>query len=287
MQRILQPGDIEALDHTRFPRVLPPAASSLFAERAARLRQLADGNPIADYLLFVAKIVDAQHQAVAHVPVPTLADDIKARAQQHGMPLMPALDHLDPAWHDVQVGISGPAVHDVETTFRERWEDTAPLTSNPGRRLASWLQAEDQTPKPLGEQWPPPPPVEGGHDAVQLARTYPKILPKPYDFAPDGERTIALGNAKAMSRARRLVYVEDQYLWGPQVGEHFASVLRERPDLRLVITCNSWTARQMVMDWHLPRTSVRIMPCVVSRCSATASCATGASKLGQPQPALN
>jgi phosphatidylserine/phosphatidylglycerophosphate/cardiolipin synthase-like enzyme len=141
----------------------------------------------------------------------------------------------NPAWHDVQVGISGPAVHDVETTFRERWEDTTPLTSNPGRRLASWLQAEDQTPKPLGEQWPPPPPVEGGHDAVQLARTYPKILPKPYDFAPDGERTIALGNAKAMSRARRLVYVEDQYLWGPQVGEHFASVLRERPDLRLVI----------------------------------------------------
>ena len=101
MQRILQPGDIEALDHTRFPRVLPPAAGSLFAERAARLRQLADGNPIADYLLFVAKIMDAQHLAVAQVPVPIVAEDIKTRAQQHGMPLMPALDHLDPAWHDV------------------------------------------------------------------------------------------------------------------------------------------------------------------------------------------
>jgi Phosphatidylserine/phosphatidylglycerophosphate/cardiolipin synthases and related enzymes len=38
----------------------------------------------------------------------------------------------NPAWHDVQVGISGPAVHDVETTFRERWEDTTPLDLQPG-----------------------------------------------------------------------------------------------------------------------------------------------------------
>ena len=46
MQRILQPGEIEALDHTSFPRVLLPVPASLFAERAARLRQLANGNPI-------------------------------------------------------------------------------------------------------------------------------------------------------------------------------------------------------------------------------------------------
>lgn len=101
MQRILQPGDIEALDRTQFPRVLAPAAASLFAERAARLRQLAGGNPIADYLLFVAKIMDAQHRAVADVPVPALSEEVKARAHQHGMPLMPALDHLDPGWHAV------------------------------------------------------------------------------------------------------------------------------------------------------------------------------------------
>src|SRR3954453_8417751 len=27
----------------------------------------------------------------------------------------------NPPWHDVQVAIQGPAVHDVETAFRERW----------------------------------------------------------------------------------------------------------------------------------------------------------------------
>lgn len=140
-----------------------------------------------------------------------------------------------PAWHDVQVAIEGPAVHDVETTFRERWEDSTPLTSNPGRRFTSWLQAEDQDPDPLGEQWPPPPAFADGHEAVQIARTYPAILPKPFDFAPDGERSIALGNAKALAQARKLVYVEDQYLWSREVGEHFASALRAQPDLRLVV----------------------------------------------------
>jgi phosphatidylserine/phosphatidylglycerophosphate/cardiolipin synthase-like enzyme len=140
-----------------------------------------------------------------------------------------------PAWHDVQVAIRGPAVHDVETTFRERWEDGTPLTLNPGRRLSSWLQAEDQEPRPLGPQWPPPPAVDGAHDAVQIVRTYPAILPRGYDFAPRGEMSIVRGNAKAMARARRLVYVEDQYLWGEDVGEHFATVLRTRPELRLVV----------------------------------------------------
>lgn len=38
MQRILQPGDIESLDHTSFPRVLLPQLPRLFVERAARLR---------------------------------------------------------------------------------------------------------------------------------------------------------------------------------------------------------------------------------------------------------
>ena len=140
-----------------------------------------------------------------------------------------------PAWHDVQVALQGPAVHDVETTFRERWEDSTPLTLNPGRSLSSFLQGEDQSPEPLGEQAPPPPVVAGGYDAVQVVRTYPKILPQGYDFAPEGERSIALGNTKAIARARSLVYVEDQYFWSEQVGHHFATALTENQELRLVI----------------------------------------------------
>ena len=101
MQRILQPGEIEALDHTSFPRIILPETGSLFAERAARLRQLADGNPIADYLQFVAKIMDAQQKAVSSVDISAADAEIIARAQEHSMPLLPAVDHIDPAWQQV------------------------------------------------------------------------------------------------------------------------------------------------------------------------------------------
>lgn len=101
MQRILQPGDIESLDHTSFPRVLLPQVPGLFGERAARLRQLAEGNPIADYLRFVAQIVDAQHKAAGQLALAEPDAALIARAQQHSMPLLPALEHIDPAWHGV------------------------------------------------------------------------------------------------------------------------------------------------------------------------------------------
>ena len=100
-QRILQPGEIEALDKTSFPRILLPQVASLFADRAARLRLLSQGNPIADYLQFAAKIVDAQHAAASRVELQPLDTDSIERAQQHSMPLLPAADHIDPAWHEV------------------------------------------------------------------------------------------------------------------------------------------------------------------------------------------
>ncbi|MFL6150997.1 MAG: phospholipase D family protein [Ornithinibacter sp.] len=140
-----------------------------------------------------------------------------------------------PAWHDVHVAIEGPAVFDVETTFRERWEDSTPLTLNPGRLLSSLVQREPLTPRPLAEQTAPPPsPAEAATEAVQILRTYPSILPKGYDFARQGERSVAHANTKAVAHARRLVYLEDQYLWSEEVGRHFGTALRENPGLRLI-----------------------------------------------------
>ena len=147
---------------------------------------------------------------------------------------MPQVFGVRPAWHDVHLAIEGPAVFDVETTFRERWEDSTPLTLNPGRLLSSLVQREPLTPRPLAEQAPPPPPAPDAIEVVQILRTYPAILPKGYDFAPDGERSVAHANAKAVAHARRLVYLEDQYLWSEEVGRHFAKALRENPELRLI-----------------------------------------------------
>nr|WP_240942517.1 phospholipase D family protein [Planosporangium thailandense] len=136
-----------------------------------------------------------------------------------------------PPWHDVQVEIRGPAVADVETVFRERWEDPAPLSRNPLRRLRDRLQGGDVTPGPLPERLPDPAPC--GPHAVQLLRTYP-YRRKGYAFAPHGERSIARGYLKALSRARRLVYLEDQYLWSPEVVQAFAEALANQPRLRLI-----------------------------------------------------
>ena len=147
---------------------------------------------------------------------------------------MPRVFGPRPAWHDVHAAIQGPAVHDVETSFRERWDDTTPLTLNPGRRLSSLLQREDLDPAPLPEQAPPPPSPANATEAVQVLRTYPDLLAKGFDFAPDGERSVALGNHKAIGTARRLVYLEDQYLWSAEVGRHFGDALRANPDLRLI-----------------------------------------------------
>ncbi|WP_377640087.1 phospholipase D family protein [Oryzobacter terrae] len=160
-------------------------------------------------------------------------DDIEHRGDRQRI-VMPQVFGRHPAWHDVQVAVQGPAVFDVESTFRERWEDTTPLTLNPGRLLSSLTQGEVLTPRPLPEQAAPPPPVEDGTEAVQVVRTYPSILPKGYDFARYGERSIAHGNTKAVALARRLIYLEDQYLWSEEVGRHFGRMLRENPELRLV-----------------------------------------------------
>ena len=44
VQRLLQPGEIETLDHTAIPRLVLPQPASLFTARAARLRQLANND---------------------------------------------------------------------------------------------------------------------------------------------------------------------------------------------------------------------------------------------------
>jgi phosphatidylserine/phosphatidylglycerophosphate/cardiolipin synthase-like enzyme len=113
-----------------------------------------------------------------------------------------------PPWHDAMVALRGPVVGDVETVFRERWEDPQPLTRSPLRHLAGRLRREEQHAPPLPPQLPDP--GTSGSAAVQLLRTYPKRLGG-YPFAPDGERSVAHGYSKALRRARCLVYVEDQY----------------------------------------------------------------------------
>ena len=133
-----------------------------------------------------------------------------------------------PPWHDVQLQLRGPAVGDVETSFRERWEDRTPLSRNPFHRIRDvLLDGRKPLPAPLAD-----PAVEGPH-TVQVLRTYPPRR-QGYPFAPAGEASIARGYVKALARARRLVYLEDQYLWSTEVVGAFAEALAREPDLRMI-----------------------------------------------------
>ncbi|MFF7398385.1 formate dehydrogenase accessory protein FdhE [Achromobacter sp. NPDC008082] len=110
MQRILPRGEIEALDHNVIPRVSLPDRASVFATRAARLRQLAADSPVADYLLLMAQLVDAQQRALKDCAAPGASEDRLALAQAHGMPPLQAVGWpRDPMWR----GILAQLVDDV------------------------------------------------------------------------------------------------------------------------------------------------------------------------------
>ena len=139
-----------------------------------------------------------------------------------------------PPWHDIQAAVRGPAVHDLEHTFRERWYGSSVLDlPSPVRQLydrAYHMGA--MTSRPLPDPEPDNRDPRGPH-AVQVLRTYPARLRR-YPFAPHGERSIAHAYRKALGRARRLVYLEDQYLWSRPVAQLLASALRDQPDLHVI-----------------------------------------------------
>lgn len=136
-----------------------------------------------------------------------------------------------PPWHDVQLEVRGPAVADVETVFRERWDDPAPLTRNPVDRISEVLRRTDRSAGRLPARTADPGPLAAMH--VQLLRTYP-VRRHGYPFAPAGERSVARAYDKVIRRAHSLIYVEDQYFWAVDIVRCFADALRADENLRLI-----------------------------------------------------
>ncbi|HWM01185.1 MAG TPA: phospholipase D-like domain-containing protein [Actinophytocola sp.] len=114
-------------------------------------------------------------------------------------------------WHDVVARLEGPIVADVAEHFRQRWNEVA---------------AEEVPSAPVSE------PV--GDTNVQLLRTVPD---KTYDFVPRGEFTILDGYLRALRSAEHLVYLENQFLWSPEIAEVLIDKLCRPPseDFRVVL----------------------------------------------------
>jgi phosphatidylserine/phosphatidylglycerophosphate/cardiolipin synthase-like enzyme len=172
-----------------------------------------------------------------------------------------------PAWHDIQLEVRGPAVGDLGETFRERWLDPNPVEQSPLRAFFRRLTPRSQEAEAPGHGEPAragsdsdgtsmtaarPDPAPVGNVAVQVLRTYPAKRPA-FPFAPRGERSIARAYIKALENARSLIYIEDQYLWSKDVASLFADALRRSPDLRLIAVVPRYPDRDSTFSGPLNR----------------------------------
>jgi FdhE protein len=101
--RVMSPEEIAARAGGETPFLHWPQRESVFAEREMRLRQLARGHAMEDYLGFLARIAHQQQGLLKTFPSVPLPDAQAAdRAARAGLPLIPAADWpRDPAWRQV------------------------------------------------------------------------------------------------------------------------------------------------------------------------------------------
>lgn len=101
--RVMSPEEIAARAGGEMPFLHWPQRESVFAEREMRLRQLARGHAMEDYLGFLARIAHQQQIVLKSFPTVPLPDaQAVDRAARSGLPLLPAIDWpRDPAWRQV------------------------------------------------------------------------------------------------------------------------------------------------------------------------------------------
>jgi FdhE protein len=98
--RLLSPEQIAVGAGEQTPFLRLPDPQSVFAQRELRLRALAAGHPMRDYLLLVAEIALAQHRSMAGPPPGDLPDraSMDDAARRSDPPLAAARWHRGPAW---------------------------------------------------------------------------------------------------------------------------------------------------------------------------------------------
>jgi phosphatidylserine/phosphatidylglycerophosphate/cardiolipin synthase-like enzyme len=114
-------------------------------------------------------------------------------------------------WHDLAFRIRGPLVADAARHFLARWHEVT------------------------GERLPPPATSDpAGQVEAQFVRTVPE---KVYSFAPRGEFRILESYLRAINSAQKLIYIENQFLWAPEIVWSLTEKLRQppSPDFRVVV----------------------------------------------------
>ena len=114
-------------------------------------------------------------------------------------------------WHDACALINGPAVGDVAEHFRMRWHEVT------GEVLAPVTPAEP-----------------AGAIELQIVRTVPEHV---YAATPRGDFRILESYLRAIRGAQRFIYLENQFLWSPEIAAALHAKLADppNPDFRLVL----------------------------------------------------
>ncbi len=147
-------------------------------------------------------IVDGSLAFVGGIDLTDLAGN---RFDRHPHPSRAGL-----GWHDAAVRLTGPAVVDVADHFAMRW---AAIT--------------DERLPPAGVQ------ASAGTSTVQVVRTVPEGT---YPAMPRGDFSLLQVLMAALRGARRLIYIENQFLWSSEVVRVLAQRLAQADDdLRIVI----------------------------------------------------
>lgn len=127
-----------------------------------------------------------------------------------------------PSWHDVQMRVEGEAVRDIEENFVQRWQAVTGEALEPLPWVAT---AEMRTP-------------------VQVVRTIPRGF---YSFAPEGIHGIGYAYLAAIARARRFIYLENQYLWSREVVDALIEAMNRPHDgpfrIALVLPAKAYTGK--------------------------------------------
>ncbi|MEO8280481.1 MAG: formate dehydrogenase accessory protein FdhE [Ideonella sp.] len=120
--RVMSPEDIVARGGGTMQPLVLPHRSSLFAERSLRLRQLAAGHAMREFLIFMADLAQAQQHALASFPAVPLPD--AAATERAGLAGLPPLEAgtwpRDPTWR--------AALAQIITELRPRAPQAAQVT---------------------------------------------------------------------------------------------------------------------------------------------------------------
>jgi FdhE protein len=155
-QKLLSPEEIAVRAGEQLTFLHLPDAG-VFAARAVRLRELAAGHAMRDFLLFVAELADAQHRALKAgvlVPVPSV-EQVDAAARD-GVPLLPAENWVrEPVWRDsLRALLRDLAVHLPDGPARAAVDQLADATeeyldTQAGRLLTGVMLGLDMAAAPL------------------------------------------------------------------------------------------------------------------------------------------